>query len=850
MDMFLDNNKKLAELLFPDVNIDISELEKRFPERKMEVGAEVTRFAPSITGHIHLGGLYAALISNKLAEQSNGIFYLRIEDIDQELETEDEIRKTVNDLEKFGISFDEGPFPGIKDMQSYGPYRQSERKDIYQACAKKLIMEGKAYPCFCKNYESRGTKQNQQGNKKILGCYGAYARCSKMTYREIAQKIEKHEKYVIRIRANGSQEKISVFHDLVKGDIEMPENTNDVVILKRDGMPTYHFAHIVDDYFMRTTTVIRGDEWLSSWPIHRQLYQLCGFREPKYIHIAPIAKAEGNAKRRLSKYQDEEAVSVYYYKKGLPVRAILEYFYTIMNSNYEEWNTHHVDCGNSKFMITMEKMSKSSTLLDMQKLMDISKNVISDMTVEECLDEITGWAREYDPRLYKVAMINPQKFLKSIELWKQTNGKKRKDVSMWSEVFDKYDYLYNTNWLQNGGTVSGRFDLADTKLILSEYANQFKVLADRNEWLTSLKDIAGKMGYTDNRTAYKTNPDMFKGTFVDFCAVIRMAITGKENSPDLFDIISFLGEEEIKSRLVNQIRLNSFVCDYLDTNLITKKSVYDFKNSMSKFQMPMGSFVVSTCLRYEIFGVNQQQEQQVKRKNMVHLEGKQALARFIRLLVGEYSELKGEIEIRNQVRRGLCKAYSEGAIQENEFTLIDEIIEFADGLREKYQLTNKENYSTLACRLLMEKWNNRRRKSIMILGDGYMAQSFYEKMREKETRFIFVNRDVKKARNIFGTPDNAVHTTYESMGMFVPLVDAVFIALSNVDQSFYQYETLFQNRELCMIDISYPAVFEGTGLVEYITLDNYDWVQMCPHIQRNKQLYVDIERYVNRKCIE
>ena len=519
-----------------------------------------------------------------------------------------------------------------------------------------------------------------------------------------------------------------------------------------------------------------------------------------------------------------------YCEKGLPIRAIKEALDELPDLGI---------------------LSSDGTVINEKKLFNVSKDVISNMTIQECVQEITSWAKEHDQRLCLAAMADPEKFRESVELWKQTNGKKRKDVTNWAELYDKYDYLYDANWTRDKGwLMEDRYDLAEVKRVLREYLKQFTMPSNREKWLAAMKGIAGSLGYTEDKAAYGADPDRYKGLFSDFCGIIRKAITGRLHSPDLFDIICFLGEDEVRNRLLYQIRLKSFSCDYVDVNVVTKKSVYKFKNSMSQFQIPEGCFVVSTCLRYELYGVNLEQDQLVPRKDMVHLEGKQALSRFLRLLVGEYSELKGEIEIRNQVKRGLRRAYQDGRIGEEAYALMQDIMAFADGLREKYGLTNTENYSTLAHRMLMDKWENDRRKTIMILGDGYMAQAFCAKMRGEETRFVFVNRDVKKAKSIFGTPDHAVHVSYKEMEMFVPLVDAVFIALSNVDQALYPYEKLFQNREVRIIDVSYPAVFLGDHLTDYVTLENFDWTQMCQHRHKNNQLYADIERYVNRKCIE
>ncbi|MDE6887449.1 MAG: glutamate--tRNA ligase [Eubacterium sp.] len=542
------DHHKLAELIFPDITDTIEELEKRFPKRELPQGAYVTRFAPSPTGYMHIGGLYAAMISSRLAKQTNGVFYLRIEDTDKKRELEGGVEEIIQSLAGYGVAFDEGPFAGGE--KAYGPYKQSERKEIYQICVKELMRAGYAYPCFCTSEELDHIRRQQEEKKDDLGYYGAYARCRDLTYEQIEQKVKTGVPFVVRLRSNGSDEKHIMYSDPIRGKIEMPENRMDIVLLKSDGIPTYHFAHIVDDHFMRTNLVVRGDEWMASYPVHKQMFDLCGFTAPEYLHISPIMKMDGNAKRKLSKRKDPEAAVSYYLEQGFPSDSVKEYLLTIANSNYEEWHKANPDKTGEDFALSCSKMPVSGALFDMVKLTDVSREIIAGFSIAMCEKQILEWAQQYEPDLYQFAKAHQDQFQETIALWKMSGKKVRKDVSKWSELTQMFDYLYMPQEKFEQAVV---YELDDkyTKEQLAEVISEYKknLFLDTNEWFSNMKALGEPMGYCPDMKEYKKHPQDYKGSISDLCTMVRVAVTGHKNSPDLYTIMKVLGEETVQRRL-------------------------------------------------------------------------------------------------------------------------------------------------------------------------------------------------------------------------------------------------------------------------------------------------------------
>jgi glutamyl-tRNA synthetase len=542
--------KKIAELIFSDVDKSTEYYEELYPARELPEGARVTRFAPSPTGYLHFGGLYAGFASKLTADTTGGVFMLRIEDTDKKREVEDGVTGIVAGLKAFGVGPDEGVVGYDMEIGSYGPYTQSQRRDIYRAFAKKLMEEGKAYPCFCTPEELDEIRAKQE-NEDIKGYYGAYAKCRDLTDDEITEKVNKGIPFTVRLRSIGDISRKIKFEDMIKGKIEMSENVNDVVILKADGIPTYHFAHAVDDHLMRTTHVVRGDEWIASVPTHIELFRALGNKPLKYAHIAPIMKEENGGKRKLSKRKDPEANVSFYIEKGYPEAAVKEYMLTILNSNFEEWRKANKTEDISKFPFNLKKMSVSGALFDMVKFNDVSKNVISVMTATEVYDLVTEWAKDYNEVLYKLFVDDKEKATAILNIDRE-NPKPRKDIACWEEVENYVSFFYNELYSADY-TLPENIGKADAVEILTKYKEVYSPDDSKEDWFNKIKELCTACGFTPNVKEYKQNPDAFKGHVGDVSTVIRIAITSRTNTPDLYYIMQILGKDEVMRRIDNMI---------------------------------------------------------------------------------------------------------------------------------------------------------------------------------------------------------------------------------------------------------------------------------------------------------
>ncbi len=542
--------KKIADLIFSDVDKSTEYYEELYPARDLPEGARVTRFAPSPTGYLHFGGLYAGFASKLTADTTNGVFMLRIEDTDKKREVEDGVTGIVTGLRAFGVGPDEGVTGFNTEYGNYGPYTQSHRREIYRAFAKKLMEEGKAYPCFCTPEDLDEIRANQE-NEDIKGYYGSYAKCRDLTDEEIIEKINAGIPYTVRLRSTGDISRKIKFEDMIKGKIEMSENVNDVVVLKADGIPTYHFAHAVDDHLMRTTHVVRGDEWIASVPVHIELFRALGNKPLKYAHIAPIMKEENGGKRKLSKRKDPEANVSYYIEKGYPEASVKEYMLTILNSNFEEWRKANKTEDIAKFPFNLKKMSVSGALFDMVKFNDVSKNVISVMTAKQVYKLVTDWAMEYNEVLYSLFVDDKEKATAILNI-DRDNPKPRKDIACWEEVENYVSFFYNELY-DADSTLPEHINKDDAIEILTKYKEVYSANDSKDEWFNRIKELCSACGFTPNVKEYKQNPDAFKGHVGDVSTVIRIAITSRTNTPDLYYIMQILGVDEVMNRIDNTI---------------------------------------------------------------------------------------------------------------------------------------------------------------------------------------------------------------------------------------------------------------------------------------------------------
>lgn len=549
----MDSNKQMAELLFGDITKTPDDYEKLYPKRNLKEGAVVTRFAPSPTGFLHFGGLFAAFVEKTAARTTDGIFYLRIEDTDKKREVENGVSLIVKGLNDFGIEIDEGMLSETEEKGAYGPYIQSKRTEIYQTYVKSLVEQGLAYPCFMTEDELSQIRERQEADKLLPGVYGEFAKYRNISVDEAKQRIENGDEYVVRLKSLGKTDGRIKFKDAIKGEIEMPENILDVVLLKKDGTPTYHFAHVVDDHLMRTTHVIRGDEWISSVPIHLQLFYLCGLKPPKYAHISPIMKEENGGKRKLSKRKDPEAAVSYYSEIGCPKGAVWEYLMTLANSNYEDWRIANPDEDILNFKFAFSKMSKAGALFDMVKLTDISKNYICKLSAEEVYDMVTDWAKVNNEKLYEL-LVDDEEYAKAIFAIERGKAKPRKDIASWSDVENYVSYFYSELW-DRQRDFADNLSNEDMIDIIEEYMKVYDENGSAEDWFPCLREMAVSLGYAKAPKEYKKNPEAFKGHVGDVAGVIRAAVTGRRNTPDLYEILQVLGKDEVIKRFDEAINL-------------------------------------------------------------------------------------------------------------------------------------------------------------------------------------------------------------------------------------------------------------------------------------------------------
>ena len=542
--------EKLADIMFPDVDKEKEYYLEKYPKRNLKTGARVTRYAPSPTGFQHIGGVFAALINERLASQSEGVFYLRIEDTDQKREVKGAIKDTIATMNNFGMNFTEGMTGEESEVGAYGPYKQSLRKEIYKTFAKDLVKKGLAYPCFCTPEELNAVRDKQMAEKVTPGYHGEYAVCRNISPEDAIKRIENGESYIVRLKSPGNPENRVEFHDLIKGDISFPENDQDIVIIKSDGLPTYHFAHVIDDALMHTTDVIRGEEWLSSLPIHLQLFSILGFETPNYAHIPNVMKIEEgtNKKRKLSKRKDPESAVSYYKEEGYPMVSVIEYLLNIINSTYEEWREENPDKDYHEFPVSLDKMSKSGALFDILKLNDVSKNVISKIKAVDVYNYYVNWAKEFDTEMYELVTKN-EAMMKEVFNIDKEGPKPRKDFAKWSDVREKIFYFFDELFDKDENIeLPKTLELEEAKRVIEAYEKVYNFNTDQETWFNELKALAVELGYATDRKKYKKNPEEYKGMVSDVAGAVRAALTHRANTPDLYTIMQIMGEDKVRER--------------------------------------------------------------------------------------------------------------------------------------------------------------------------------------------------------------------------------------------------------------------------------------------------------------
>ncbi len=536
----------LSELLFPNVTETPEDMEQKYPVRSLREGAVVSRLAPSPTGYVHLGNILQAMTSERICHLSDGVYFLRVEDTDQKREVPGAVSVLLDSLAHYNIHFDEGATVD-GDSGDYGPYRQRSRAAIYHVFAKKLVAEGKAYPCFCTEEELSAMREAQETEKVDFGYYGKWATWRDRSVEDIKAQLDAGRPWVLRFRSTGSVTNKFKFTDLIKGVIDVSENDKDMVLLKSDGIPTYHFAHAVDDHLMRTTHVVRGDEWLASLPFHIQLFGALGFKLPKYAHIGPLMIMDGASKRKISKRKDPEFGLIYYAQNGFPINSVREYLLTVLNSNFEDWRRANPDLPLERFPFSLKKMNPAGSLFDSAKLSDVSKNVVSKMTADEVYDGLLTWAREFDPEYAAELEASPD-YAKAIVSIGRGGKKPRKDYGTWVEL-KAYTELFYDKYFAVVDGYPETAEKCDIKATLQGFLAVYNAADDQNAWFDKIKAIADELGYASDMKEYRAEPERFRGSVADISMFLRVAVTGKLNSPDMFTVMGILGEDRVRDRI-------------------------------------------------------------------------------------------------------------------------------------------------------------------------------------------------------------------------------------------------------------------------------------------------------------
>ncbi len=553
------NEYQLANLIFPNIKKSILDLEKEYPARELKDNAKVTRFAPSPTGFLHTGSLFTSLVASKLAKDSDGVFFTRLEDTDTKREIKGSGELLIKQLERFNIIPNEG-YLGEKESGKYGPYKQSNRKEIYEIVIKEMIAKGLAYPCFMSEEDLANLRKEQDENKEITGVYGKYAKYRDLDPLETIKMIKEGKPYVIRFKSHGNHENKIKVHDEIRGDLELTQNDQDVVILKSDGLPTYHFAHVVDDHFMHTNLVTRGEEWLPSLPIHIEMFRALNFKVPKYAHLPVIMKMDNGTRRKLSKRKDKEASVDYFFKEGYEPHALLVYLMTIANSNYEDYIVRTKDYNLDNFKFSLKKMSLDGALFDNDKLTFYCKEILSKMTKEEITEKALKWSKEFSPELFNFINKDKNRFMGIMNIEREKKNP-RKDYAKYSDIYPLVKFFDDDEYLKLSSNILNEINpniLSEVMInFMNEYKNSYDVSTDEQNWFNNVKNVASKYGFCIDNKLYKEDKTKWVGNINDACEIIRVALTTRKVTPNLFSIMKILTDKEIKDRIDNFIKILS-----------------------------------------------------------------------------------------------------------------------------------------------------------------------------------------------------------------------------------------------------------------------------------------------------
>ena len=550
------DNVKLAEMLFSDVKNAPEYYEKMYPPRSLGPSAEVTRIAPSPTGFLHIGNINTALANMRIASQTGGVFYLRIEDTDQKREVENASFDLPYNFSKFGIVFDEGYCSDGSNKGNYGPYKQSDRREMYRAYAKWMVEQGKAYPCFCTSQELEGMRAEQEKRKALIGYWGRYAKWRDAPMDKITEKLNKGMPWVLRLKSLGSVERRIKTYDVIRGERDVPENQNDVVLIKSDGLPPYSFAHAIDDHLMRTTLVLRADEWLPSMAEHLQIFEALGFVPPKYAHISPLLKIEGEIKRKLSKRKDPEARADFFLEQGYPMEGVHDYLLNIINSDYEDWRAKNPKTDTNEFKIDLSKTSAGGAMFDMVKLSDVCKNTVASFTASQVYEKALEWAKNYNLEFAEILKTD-KAYATAVFNIDREKERPHKDIACWADISRLFSYMFNALHDYNAIVFPAQYSKGDIRAVLERYPAIYHADDDQQTWFGRIKDLAFELGFAREVKEFKQNPSGYKGHCGDISTIIRVALTGSTQTPDLYQIIKLLGKEEMRKRFDKVLSLRA-----------------------------------------------------------------------------------------------------------------------------------------------------------------------------------------------------------------------------------------------------------------------------------------------------